>query len=131
MIKDAFAGFDFYIQSRKCGRIRARLFDLEDYPGAKPTTIRSKEVFGEIYEIKPEYFDSVLKELDVYEEFSTDEKKSSLFTRKITPVITEGKVLLDAWVYWYNRRVSGKREIASGDYKKYLHRNKLNTHAHK
>lgn len=126
IIKDALPKIDLHIRKRKNGKINARLFDLGEYPGAKPTTIKSKEVFGKIYEVDPEHFNSVLITLDDYEEYNPNKKQESLYIRKITPVITEDGVLSQAWVYWYNKPINSRNEIEAGDYKKYLKRNKIN-----
>lgn len=129
IIKDALPKIDLHIRKRKNGKINARLFDLGEYPGAKPTTIKSKEVFGKIYEVDPEHFNSVLITLDDYEEYNPNKKQESLYIRKITPVITEDGSLSQAWVYWYNKPINKKNEIEAGDYKKYLKRNKINKDA--
>jgi gamma-glutamylcyclotransferase (GGCT)/AIG2-like uncharacterized protein YtfP len=129
IIKDALPQINMHIRKRKKGKINARLFDLGEYPGAKPTTIKSKEVFGKIYEVDPEYFNSVLVTLDDYEEYNPDKKEESLYIRKITPVTTEDGNLSKAWVYWYNKPINKKSEIETGDYKKYLKRNKTNKNA--
>lgn len=129
IIKDTLPKIDLHIRKRKNGKINARLFDLGEYPGAKPTTIKSKEVFGKIYEVDPKHFNSVLITLDDYEEYNPNKKQDSLYIRKITPVISEDGSLSLAWVYWYNKPIDRKNEIVTGDYKKYLKRNKINKDA--
>lgn len=125
LLKDAVPGIDLYIKKRRNGKINARLFDLGDYPGAKPTSIKSKEVHGKIYEVDPKHFENVLIKLDDYEEYNPEKKNESLYVRKITPVIGEDGSSSKAWVYWYNKPISKKNEIETGDYNKYLKRNKL------
>ena len=119
LLKASVPGIDLHIKKKKEAMINARLFDAGEYPGAKQTKIRTKEVFGEIYEIDPEHLNNVLVILDDYEEYNPGKKEESLYVRKITPVITEDG-LSKAWVYWYNKPVGGKNEIETGDYKKYL-----------
>jgi gamma-glutamylcyclotransferase (GGCT)/AIG2-like uncharacterized protein YtfP len=125
LFKKGIPGIDLHIKKRENGKINARLFDLGKYPGAKRTTIKSKEVFGKIYEVDLAHFINVLITLDDYEEFDPRKKEASLYIRKITPVITANGILSRAWVYWYNKPVNGKHEIDTGDYKKYLKRNKF------
>jgi gamma-glutamylcyclotransferase (GGCT)/AIG2-like uncharacterized protein YtfP len=129
LLKDVFPGINLYIRKKKNGKINARLFDLGEYPGARPTSISSKEVFGKIYEIDPQHLNTILVTLDDYEEYNPGKKKASLYVRKIAPVTREDGTLSKAWVYWYNKPVSGKNEIVTGDYKKYLKRNKLKKNA--
>ena len=131
IIKDALPKIDLHIRKKENGKINARLFDLGEYSGAKPTTTKSKEVFGKIYEVDPKHFDSVLVTLDDYEEYNPNKKQASLYIRKITPVITQDGSLSLAWVYWYNKPINRKSEIETGDYKKYLKRNKINKDAPK
>jgi gamma-glutamylcyclotransferase (GGCT)/AIG2-like uncharacterized protein YtfP len=125
LLSGDFPAIDLHINKGKRGKINARLFDIGEYPGAKPTTIPSKVVFGKIYKVEPEHFNKVLVALDDYEGYNPEKKAESLYIRKITPVITVDGCLSKAWIYWYNKPVNGKKEIETGDYKKYLKRNKL------
>ncbi len=129
LLKDSFPEMDLHIKKRKNGKINARLFYSGGYPGAKPTSIKSKEVFGKIYEVDPEHFNNVLLKLDDYEEYNPEKRNESMYVRRITPVISEDGSLSKAWVYWYNKPTGRKNEIETGDYKKYLKRNKLKKNA--
>ncbi len=109
-----------HIKSKRKGKIIGRLFDIGDYPGAKPTTIKTKLIEGQVYELDPGSVNIVLDRMDEYEEYDPLNKDRSLYIRKITPVITNNGRISRAWVYWYNKPLKGKNEILDGSYKKHL-----------
>jgi gamma-glutamylcyclotransferase (GGCT)/AIG2-like uncharacterized protein YtfP len=86
------------------------LFDLGDYPGLR---LGSGIVQAELYEIGD---DPVLRRLDAYEHCDPDDPKGSLYIRKLVRLARPD---CDAWLYEYNRGVSGKPSIPSGDWKSY------------
>ena len=114
-----------YIKKKKKARINSRLFDFGEYPGIKQTTVKTKLVHGQIYELHPDYVNDVLVKLDDYEEYNPERKDKSLYIRRLTPVVTEDGTISKAWVYWYNKPLNGENEIQTGDYKKYLRQNRL------
>ena len=124
LLQQVLPDVDRYIQKKRKGRINGRLFDLGDYPGAKPTTVKSKIVHGQIYELNPQFVNDILEKLDDYEEYDPQKKDESLYIRKLTPVIAEDGAISKAWVYWYNKSLYGMTEIQTGDYKKYLRQNR-------
>ena len=105
-----------YIKRRGKGFIKAKLFDLGEYPGATNQKNTNK-VYGEIVEIKPEKLEFVLDFLDDYEEVHANPKKA-LFKRAKTLVNTEDGKRIYAWVYWYNKSTDQNKEIKSGIYRK-------------
>jgi gamma-glutamylcyclotransferase (GGCT)/AIG2-like uncharacterized protein YtfP len=105
-----------YIEFGDKGYVKGRLFDLGEFPGAKPTRLNNKKVQGQLLSIKPGFESKVLNELDEYEEYNPSDADSSLFKRKKVKVFTKG-TLKDAWIYWYNKPVSKKDEINDGVYK--------------
>ena len=123
-LKDIFPGIDLHIKRTKPGTIKARLFDLKEYPGAKQTRAAFKRVSGEIHEIEKAGLSKILKLLDEYEGYDASDSKASLYIRKLTGVTTESREVIKAWVYWYNRSCNKITEIKEGDYNKYLKRNK-------
>ena len=90
-----------------------KLYDLGRYPGAVfggPATI-----VGEVFELPAEHT-SVLATLDEYEGFLPNDPEGSLYLRVSVPVaLTEGRSL-ECWSYAYNRDVTGRKPIESGDY---------------
>jgi len=98
------------------GRFKGRLYDMGEYPGAINDEHSSTYVHGSIFIIRN--VKSVLKQLDYYEGFSTDEEQPNLFIRK--PVEIESDTgIVRCWCYLYNLPVDGLPLIASGDYVKY------------
>jgi gamma-glutamylcyclotransferase (GGCT)/AIG2-like uncharacterized protein YtfP len=113
-----------YIQKKRKGAINARLFDLGEYPAAKPTRIKARKVHGLLYEVDPRHLKEVLQQMDDYEEYDPGKKQNSLYVRRMTEVTDSNGSLSKAWVYWYNRPVKTGLEINTGDYMKYLKQNK-------
>ena len=98
------------------GTIRASLYDLGGYPGAKVLGAKPKQrVSGELYRLRDPKL--ALRILDKYEEFSPLDRKKSLFIRAIVPVSLENGRKRRAWVYLYNRAVNNARLIPSGRYR--------------
>jgi gamma-glutamylcyclotransferase (GGCT)/AIG2-like uncharacterized protein YtfP len=98
------------------GTIRARLYDLGDFPGAKLAHNGSGYyVKGELYRLSdPDHATHVL---DKYEDCFPSEPLKSLFIRELVPVTLEDHRKLTAWVYLYNRPVDEAHLIPSGDYR--------------
>jgi gamma-glutamylcyclotransferase (GGCT)/AIG2-like uncharacterized protein YtfP len=111
---------DGCIKKKRYGKIIGRLFDMGEYPAAKPTTLKTKLIEGQVYELEPASIQQVLSRMDEYEEYDPNNKATSLYIRKITPVITKDGSISKAWVYWYNKPLKGENEILNGNYKKYL-----------
>jgi len=84
------------------GKIRAKLYDLGEYPGA----VEHKEsyVYGRVYEAQN--IDKVLPLFDKYEEFYPDNLESSLFVRKVVRVTMENGESLKAFVTFTAKNVS-------------------------
>ncbi|MDE3178060.1 MAG: gamma-glutamylcyclotransferase [Acidobacteriota bacterium] len=98
------------------GTIRARLYDLGDYPGATLAESGSEDfVKGELYELDDP--DRAIKILDKYEEYFPSEPRRSLFTRELVTVTLEGGKKQKAWTYLYNRPVSKAQLIPSENYR--------------
>jgi gamma-glutamylcyclotransferase (GGCT)/AIG2-like uncharacterized protein YtfP len=95
------------------GTIRARLFNLGDYPGATPSRHPGQRVQGEVYRLpKP---DLAFRVLDVVEgcrpAASTGE-----YRRGLTLVVLDDGTTVTAWVYWLNRPRGAARPIRPGIY---------------
>ena len=90
--------------------IDGRLFDLGDYPGL---LLGLGIVHAELYEIANA---AVLQRLDAYEQYDPDDPEGSLYIRKLIRLAQPDR---DAWLYEYNRDMSGKPSIPSGDWRRY------------
>ncbi len=90
--------------------IGGSLFDLGNYPGL---LLGSGIVHAELYEIGST---AVIPRLDTYEHYDPDEPEGSLYIRRLVRLVQPD---CDAWLYEYNRDVSGRPSISSGDWKRY------------
>ena len=83
------------------GRIRAKLYQLVGYPGAKPSRSGKDVVEGEIFSFRKG--SGILKLLDKYEGHVPGDARSE-FMRKRALVRREGRKTIRAWVYFFNGR---------------------------
>jgi gamma-glutamylcyclotransferase (GGCT)/AIG2-like uncharacterized protein YtfP len=99
--------------------IRGRLYDIGDYPAALPSDKNGKSVIkGEVLKINdPE---KVLKVLDRYEGYNPKKLSNSEYYRNKEKVLLPNGKKIEAWVYWYNFPVAGKKRIRHKDYLNYL-----------
>ncbi|SDT09783.1 Uncharacterized conserved protein YtfP, gamma-glutamylcyclotransferase (GGCT)/AIG2-like family [Mucilaginibacter mallensis] len=97
------------------GKLKGRLYDIGEYPGAVADSNSRSYIYGDIVLI---HNPTVLKQLDDYEGFGDDQQQPNLFIREMMEIETaEGSI--DCWVYLYNLPVEGLVLIESGDYLKY------------
>ncbi len=98
------------------GYMHGRLYDLGSFPGVIVKRGIRNKVFGRIYEL-PDNAESVLPQLDDYEEFYPGKKRKSLFVRRRVNIHRTGhNQTLRSWAYVYNRAVTASPLIAGGDY---------------
>jgi len=98
------------------GTIRANLYDLGKYPGAKLFGAEpGGRVSGELYRLRDSRL--ALRILDEYEECIPLEPNKSLFIRKRVSVTLEDGRRKRAWAYLYNRAVAKADLIPSGRYR--------------
>ncbi len=103
-----------HAHSRGPAKTRGRLYDLGSYPGMLPAREESEWVHGDLFElIDPS---SVLQELDRYEGCSEEDPQPWFIQRETATVLTRDEQELTCWVYFYQRPISEKRLIESGDY---------------
>jgi len=99
----------FYVN----GKMRGKLYDIGEYPGAILNIESKNYVFGKIYELID--VEKVLKLLDDYEGFGPDQLQPNLFVRQLIAIETAiGGI--ECWVYLYNLPVEGLKLIESGKY---------------
>ncbi len=98
------------------GTIRAKLYDLGDYPGAKLAGSSSENlVKGELYRLRDG--EGASKILDQYEDYLPSAPRRSLFIRQLVTVTLENGRKRKAWTYLYNRPVDDAKLIPSGSYR--------------
>ena len=104
-------------------RVKGKLFDLGSYPAGVPTT-DDHYIIGELYQAINEHeFSWAIGQLDDYEGVSVEPDEMQLYRREVTSVHINNQDT-EAWIYWYNGDVSGKKEIPSGDLLEYLNEKK-------
>ena len=102
--------------------VRARLYDLGDYPGAvafpeadSAADEDAPRVWGHLLRLSDP--DGLFAVLDAYEGFDAGDRAGSEFVRDRARIVSAATgAALDAQIYWYNRDVAGRPLIESGDY---------------
>jgi gamma-glutamylcyclotransferase (GGCT)/AIG2-like uncharacterized protein YtfP len=94
--------------------VRAKLYDLGEYPGAVRSQVPRDRIKGELYQLS-EPADQ-LKELDELEEFYPTRPGKSLFVRRSVRVRLEDGNQSLAWIYLLNRKPQNARALRLGDY---------------
>ena len=105
-------------------QIPGKMYDIGKYPGALPANADEKRSFikGEVIKIRNPR--KVFKILDEYEGFDPRHVDKSEYYREKKTVQLDDGTKIDAWVYWYNLPVQGKRRIRHKDYLDYLKKKK-------
>jgi gamma-glutamylcyclotransferase (GGCT)/AIG2-like uncharacterized protein YtfP len=84
------------------GYVYGTLFDFGHYPGAVLDVSSTTRVPGAIYKLPPDQ--TLLAQLDDYEEYSPESPETSQFIRELHPVHCEDGRTVSCWVYVYNER---------------------------
>jgi len=95
------------------GSFPGLLYKISWYPGALFDEKSETRVYGELYRITDK--ETLLAELDEYEDVFEDEAKS-LYLRKIIPVQMYDGTIIPSWVYLYNQDTNGLEQIKSGNF---------------
>jgi gamma-glutamylcyclotransferase (GGCT)/AIG2-like uncharacterized protein YtfP len=104
-------------------KVKGCLFDLGDYPAAKPTS-EEKFIIGELYCIRDKkQFSWAMGQLDDYEGVNVAFDETPFYRRDVADVHIEDKTT-KAWIYWYHGNVEGKPVIESGDVLQYMEQKK-------
>lgn len=97
------------------GRMPGKLYAVADYPGAVYRRCKPQlYVQGEIYRLYQPL--KLMSLLDVYEECCPEFPAPWEYRREKKPIEQADGSRLIAWVYLYNRRVTGLKQIMSGIY---------------
>ncbi|MEO6406344.1 MAG: gamma-glutamylcyclotransferase family protein [Ferruginibacter sp.] len=100
--------------------VKGKFYDKGEYPVATPAQEGDNYIHGELYEIKNnDEFVWAIEQLDDYEGLNVEVGETPLYKREAVEVFLAGKTS-KAWIYWYNRDISGLAEIPSGDVMQYL-----------
>ena len=100
------------------GAIQGNLYDMGEYPGAVPCT-EDHLIVGEVYHIANiEEFDQAMEVIDDYEGLIVEPGEVPLFRREPVHVLFRNTTVV-AWMYWYNRPVTNRPRIDSGDFVAY------------
>ena len=95
-------------------KVKGKLYDMGDYPAAIPTS-DDHFISGELYDLKKEgEFEWAIEQLDDYEGLNPEEGEIQLYKRELAEVYY-GNECTKAWIYWYNKDISGQPIIPSGD----------------
>ena len=98
------------------GKVRGRLFSLGPYPGMALSDSDDGSVRGELYQVRPERWQQVIRELDSYEGCGPDDPEPHEYRRALVDVVTASGRKVPAWAYLLNRPTAHLEEIPSGDY---------------
>ena len=99
--------------------IKGKMYDVGKYPAALPVKKNEKSVIkGEVIKINDP--GKVLKVLDRYEGYNPKNLESSEYYRDKQKLVLPNGKKIEAWVYWYNFPVEGKKRIRHKDYLDYL-----------
>jgi len=99
--------------------VKGRLYELGDFPVAKPTS-EDKFISGELYVVNnPAEFSWAIEQLDDYEGLNVEPGERPLYKREPVTAFING-VGYAAWVYWFNGEVTNCPVIESGDLMQYL-----------
>lgn len=96
------------------GTVRAKLYDLGEYPGAVKSSLPGDKITGELYELTEPA--SQLRQLDALEEFDPASPAKSLFVRRSVKVDLNDGAQSKAWMYFLNKKPARARVVRRGDY---------------
>lgn len=107
-------------------KVKGKLYDLGNYPAGQPCD-EDCYIVGELYSLcnKDEH-SWAFGQLDDYEGIDSEEGEPAEFRRDKVNVYINDSVV-NSWIYWYNRPVTGFPPISSGDVLEYLQRKKSNS----
>ena len=104
-------------------KVKGKLFDLGEYPAAKPTN-ENKFIIGELYQVRNENeFAWAIGQLDDYEGVHVGFDETQLYQRELTEVHIDNRTT-NAWIYWYHGDIGDKPVIESGDVLQYIEQKK-------
>jgi gamma-glutamylcyclotransferase (GGCT)/AIG2-like uncharacterized protein YtfP len=97
---------------RQAAVMRGRLFELGRYPGLTDSADAHDEVHGQLLELTDPA--ATMHWLDEYEAISTDPDTDNEYARVVRSVRLADGAAVTAWVYLYQRPVTGLVRVTSG-----------------
>jgi gamma-glutamylcyclotransferase (GGCT)/AIG2-like uncharacterized protein YtfP len=94
------------------GTFNGILYRVAHYPGAVASSDPNDVVHGELYRLRDA--EALFAALDPYESCGPDDPKPTKYVRVAATVHRPDGAAVEAWIYLYNRGVSGLSRIASG-----------------
>ena len=94
------------------GNCCGQLYQIKHYPGLVASSDSSDRVFGELFHLHETT--ALLAKLDDYEGCGPSAPQPTLYIRVVMPITHADRSSVDAWVYLYNRPVTGLKRILSG-----------------
>ena len=88
------------------------LYRVAHYPGAVPSSNPDDKVFGELYRLMQAH--EVFARLDDYEGCGPNDPQPTEFVRRLKTVYRADGTRAQAWIYLFNRAVTGLPRITSG-----------------
>ncbi|WPV00955.1 gamma-glutamylcyclotransferase family protein [Mucilaginibacter sp. cycad4] len=99
------------------GKIRGRLYDIGEYPGAVIGSTEERYIYGSIFMMDdPE---AILKVIDDYEGIGKLYHHPQEYIRQKVGIYTANDII-NCWMYLYNLPVVAYHEVTTGDYIQYL-----------
>lgn len=96
--------------------LHGKMYDIGEYPGAIPDD--KAMIKGDVFRlIKPR---KVISVLDEYEGYYPRNLNQSEYLRRKEKLKLKNSKKIDAWIYWYNNSVEGKKLIRHRDYINYI-----------
>jgi gamma-glutamylcyclotransferase (GGCT)/AIG2-like uncharacterized protein YtfP len=95
------------------GKVRGRLYDIGEYPGAILSAACDEYVYGSV--LKIDRSEKVLDIIDDYEGYGGEQSWPNEFIRVLTGIETETGII-NCWIYVYNLPVNGLKYIKGGRY---------------
>ncbi len=103
--------------------VKGTMYDMGDYPVVVKTDT-GRLIQGELYTLNnPNEFSFAITQLDDYEGLHPEEGTEVYYEREIVDAFI-GDQTIPAWIYWYNKNVSDKPVVESGDMQEYAKGNK-------
>ena len=92
---------------------QGKLYKVADYPAVVASSNPADKVYGDVYQLLSA---DLWSRLDDYEECSANFPTPTEYQRLLQTVYLSNGEAISAWVYLYNRPISGLEVIESGDF---------------
>jgi gamma-glutamylcyclotransferase (GGCT)/AIG2-like uncharacterized protein YtfP len=120
----AYAYISRYFTLLSDARVKGKLYDMGEYPAAVPTN-EEQYIMGELYQIsRPDELSWAMAQLDDYEGLHTENNEPAMYKREQVQVFLDKGQTTNAWIYWFNGRITDEKLISSGDVLEYLQQKK-------